>query len=166
MNPRNGVRRVALLMATVSLVSACVPRRGTPERSTAQVERQWTTTLDAALAASGEGRYGDADKTIAEFQAANVGTPLAAEAIYWRALLALHPANRHGSPREAAELLDRYLGTRSPARRREAQALKRIATQLRAAASDTTDEARLRAELAKAQEELELIRKRLAQPRP
>ena len=155
----------AAIMIAIAAIAGCVNRRA-PERSTPQVARQWTTTLDAALAASGDGRYGDADKTIAEFESANAGTSVAAEARYWRALLALHPANRTASARDAVEHLDRYLGTGAPPRKREAQALKRIAMQLRSATSDTTEAVKLRAELAKAQEELELIKKRLAQPRP
>lgn len=154
-----------MVIGALAVAAGCVNRRA-PESSAPQVARQWTTTLDAALAASGDGRYGDADKTIAEFESAHAGTSLAAEALYWRALLALHPANRTASARDAVALLDRYLDTSAPARKREAQALKRIATQLRSATSDTTEAVKLRAELAKAQEELELIRKRLAQPRP
>ena len=157
--------RVTLFMTALAVALGCVNRRAA-ESSAPQLDRQWATTLDAALAASGDGRYGDANKTIAEFESAHAGTAQAAEALYWRALLALHPANRTGSPREAAELLDRYLDTHTPSRKREALALKRIAAQLRAASSDTTEAVKLRAELAKAQEELELIKKRLSQPRP
>ena len=160
------IARIAVAgLLIAAAIAGCVNRRA-PERSDVQLTREWTATLDAALAASGDGRYGDADKTIREFQARNAGSSLAAEALYWRALLALHPANRTGSPREATDLLDRYLATSAPPRKREAQALKRIAAQLRTISPDTSEAVKLRAELAKAQEELELIKKRLAQPRP
>ena len=161
----NRLRRAAVAMSALTITFGCVNLRAR-ETAAPQIDRQWSTTLDAALAASSDGRYGDADKTIAEFESAHAGTAQAAEALYWRALLALHPANRTSSPREAADLLDRYLDTRTPPRKREALALKRIAAQLRAASSDTTEAVKLRAELAKAQEELELIKKRLSQPRP
>ena len=164
MNVRD-IARAVIAIGALTVAAGCVNRR-VPETPAPQLSRQWTTTLDAALAASGDGRYGDADKTIAEFESAHAGTSHAAEALYWRALLALHPANRTASNRDAVELLDRYLGTSAPPRKREAQALRRIAMQLRNATSDTTEAVKLRAELAKAQEELELIKKRLAQPRP
>lgn len=164
MRGAKAVAGVALLLGGM-IGGGCVSRRA-PETSEAQLTRQWTATLDAALAASGDGRYGDADKTIAEFEHQHAGSSLAAEALYWRALLALHPANRNGSPRQASDFLDRYLATRQAPRRREAQALKRIATQLRSVSPDTSEVVKLRGELAKAQEELDLIKKRLAQPRP
>ena len=139
---------------------------------TTSVERRWEITLDAAFRAAGDGRYGDADRTILEFQGANTETSVALEGLYWRALLQLHPANKSGSTKAAIELLDRYIasGDQRP-HYRDATVLRHIASAAASprdsvAVSSAAENERLKAELAKTQEELERIKRRLAQPRP
>jgi hypothetical protein len=118
------------------------------------------------------------------------------DSLYWRALSHLDAANRRGSLDSATVLLDGYLsgGTTQPHRQealvlrqlaRDSRQLARVQSMLqartdsapsRAGASDADvrrrdDEfvkeiQRLKDELAKANEELDRIRKRLAAPKP
>lgn len=162
-----GLRARRLPFLALALLAACIGRPS-PRDPADTLPRRWAVTLDAALGAARDGRYGDADRTIAEFEGANRGSRWASEAVYWRALLMLAPDNRTGSPRQVVELLDRYIGTRGPQPRlREAELLRRIAGQMRdSMLSENAEVEKLKEELAKVQEELERIKKRLAQPRP
>lgn len=119
-------------------------------------------------------------------------TPDETEALYWRAVVNLDPANRAGSLDSAVALLDQYLSSTSRlahpseanalrALARDAQQLGRVQQALRQARTDarqgpeqaaetrSNEEAskevqRLRDELAAARAELERIKKRLSNP--
>jgi hypothetical protein len=130
-----------------------------------------------------DGRYAAADKLLTDFSARYPSAPEASEVAYWRALYKLDPANQAGSAHEAAALLDSYLAGGPTVHRAEAGTLRRLASSLESYSASlssaqkiepakiddkTKDEelARLKDELAKANAELDRIKRRLAQPKP
>jgi hypothetical protein len=161
------------------LVAACGPvnRFRTP----AYVE-EWPIAVRRANLAADSGNYGNAERILAAYAAENPRTREAREILFWRALFKLDPGNTtSGSLTEGLATLDKYLAdTATVAYRSEATVLKRLAitTQvlqakaLTPAVRDTTivktsneaEVAALKAELAKANAELERIKKRLANP--
>lgn len=182
-------RWMARLLAMVALASSvgCITGRGTPVPPA--VNRDWGQTLAQAEVAAGDHRYADADKLLADYSNAFPGTDGAVESAYWRGLIALDPNNRDGSPQVAAALFQTYAnaGGALP-HRREAEILQRVALRLQTPGSTTvavtTTNAQsttspdrsadlkardaeiqhLKDELAKANDELERIKKRLTTP--
>lgn len=140
----------------------------------------------------GAGSYSAADRVLADFVAQYPGTPQALSATLHRALYKADPANQIATAREATAVLDSALATPlDSAGRVDVRALRRVTTALERAATlaasgggssgtstadsnaraddnkSTTEEVqRLRNELAKANAELERIKKRVAQPKP
>jgi hypothetical protein len=180
------VRAARLLVLCVTL-GAC--RSGQVSTGTPQPapRAEWHATLAQASLDVSAGRYAVADRVLMDFTTRNPSSADAAEAMYWRALYKLDPANQSPNPKEAALLLDGYLASFEAPRKAEAAMLRRLATLLetRVAAPNvgggTTlvpkvelppDKAkddeiqRLKDELAKANAELERIKRRLAQPKP
>ena len=152
--------------------------------------RDWDNTLVQAESAAADHRYADADRLLADFAARYPGTPGAVESAYWRGVLAMEPANRDASPQIAAALFETYsrAGGKLP-HQLEAGILHDIAVRLQAAgpsavavATPTTGSStatpsgaadlkakdteiqRLKDELAKANDELERIKRRLTAP--
>ncbi len=174
---------LATAAGVATLLGACTPpsplARLTPTG-------EWATSFQSAQQAVIGGRYADADSILVAFIDGHPGSAQAADAQFWRALYSLDPANRDGSTSAAIAELDRYLeGPPSLPHWREAATLRRVAAQLEtatrlAAAAQTQTAAthvvtvddhskddelqRLRTELAKANEELDRIKKRLAKP--
>ena len=143
----------------------------------------WVGAFVDAQQAAGRGDFARADSLLSTFARAFPASDEAAESQFWRALYRLHPANEHSSPRDAIRALDRYLALGERATRQaEAVLLRHVATRLDslsrsapartadAAATDSTatqeEVAKLRAELRRTTDELERMRRRLAQPRP
>ena len=94
----------------------------------------WANTFIAAHRAAELGDYVRADTLLATYARANPDTPESFEAIYWRGVFALDPANADGSPAMAAGAFDEYLRTpRAQTRRGEALVLRRLAVRLDAA---------------------------------
>jgi hypothetical protein len=168
-----------------ALLSACTTgQQPVSELSPAQNEGA-ATILQAAQEVN-DGRYGVADRILTDYSARYPTSPEGADATYWRALYKLDPANPNAAPRDAIALLDSYLSGLAGTHRTEAQALRRLANAMeaRAVATMTTatptkvdapkpeDKAkdeemqRLKDELAKANAELDRIKRRLAQPKP
>ncbi len=173
------IRRVAPLLAIV--LAACVSGGSAVE--IAPLSRaEFPLLLAQASQEAGAGRFGVADKMLTDFSTKYPASGEAAESNYWRAIYKLDPTNSGGSPHDAVALLDSYVSNPSAAHRSEAMTLRRIASALesRAAATQTSptrtagepagdkgkdDEiARLTTELAKANAELDRIKRRLAQP--
>jgi hypothetical protein len=148
---------------------------------------EWNATFAQASQDASAGRYAVADRVLTDFATRNPSSADAVEAIYWRALYKLDPANQTPSPREAAALLDSYLASFDAPRKAEAVMLRRLATLLETRTASPSvggattlvpkvelpaDKAkddeiqRLKDELAKANAELERIKRRLAQPKP
>jgi hypothetical protein len=169
------------------LLTGCGPLHGgSSSPSPSDVRREWRTVAAQAGQEVRGTRYGIADRILADFVSRYPGTGPASEALYARALYRLDPANPNASPREAVVLLDSALATPdSSLMRTEATALRRVALALEAkptvvtvttpaggAAPKADDKGReeevahLKDELAKANAELERIKRRLAAPKP
>ncbi len=179
--------RAAPLLLAASLLTACLPQPPLTEPAPL-LRSEWTTAQTQAANEVLAGRYGVADKILLDFAVRFPSSPEAIETAYWRALYKLDPANRTASARDAGALFDAYLGAPvASAHRADATALRRVASVLErasevgpAAAGAVTPAAaarpderasneevqRLRDDLAKANAELERIRRRLAQPKP
>lgn len=155
--------------------------------------QDWATTFATAQQASLEGDFGRADSALADFRSRRPESPEAREAAFWRAAINLDPANPHGDRALGVRLLDAYLANGgSWPYGPQARALKaaiaaqdslqqrlesvravtdtvRTAPDDRAAAAkeeETQKELqRLRDELARANAELDLLRRRLTTPR-
>lgn len=157
-------RLATLSVGAILLLTGCVRR---PAESPRDGDGYWQTGLEAALAAASEGRYADAERTLIEAGGEDESTPYGLEVLYWRALFELAPSNRQGSAAKAAQHFDRYLraGARAP-RRHEVAQLRALAIAMRDGTTSAGETEKLKAELAKTQEELERIKRRLAQPRP
>jgi len=178
----------ATLLTVLTLAAlgpaGCVrhPARPTPAAAAAMDPRTtWVRTLPDAQRAAADGRYDEADRLLAGFAQLFPRSQQAGEVHYWRALFKLDPANKDATPQQAVASLDAYLalGDAQP-HRSEALVLRRTAAHMRILADSAAprpstaerDKAReeemqkLRDDLAKAQEELERIRKRLASPKP
>jgi len=182
------VRRIAVLGLVAA--SACVTGRAAPE--TQGPSSDWGATLAQAEAAASQRRYAEADRLLADFASRFPGTEGAVESAYWRGVLALEPGNHDGSPQVAAALLETYIKSSGALPHRlEADILRHLALQLVApstsvasapsstspsstpsGASDKSADLkakdaeiqRLKDELAKANDELERIKKRLTAP--
>lgn len=177
------MRRVRLSAAAAivatAFLGACAVLR--PSTSPVPVEGEWNGVLAQARQETLAMRFGIADHLLSDFATRHPGTLEALEANYHRALFKLDPANPTGSVREAEALLDAYLAVSGPLPlRADVTSLRRIATALErggavassppaagASAAPRDEELqRLRDELAKANAELERIKRRLAQPKP
>lgn len=177
-------RTVRLTLLCLSLGGCATMGGGTPSAMSAQNE--WPTVSAQATQEAQAGRYGVADRLLADFASRYAGTEPAAEAQFWRALYRLDPANQSANPKEAAAMFDGYLASPvAGSRRSEALVLRRVAAALDARPAVVTvttpapaaaakpdnsakdDEiARLKDDLSKANAELERIKRRLAAPKP
>lgn len=176
------VRRVGAVLA-LQLLAACgvfghtsTPRPETDLAATlAQADREVLAT-----------RFGIADKLLSDFAAQHPATAEGSEASFWRALYKLDPANQTASPHDALVLLDAYLASSlTTPHRAAATTLRHIAATFErgpavvtqtvtvpgAPAGAKSDDkskddevARLKEELAKANAELERIKRRVATP--
>lgn len=181
-------------LAILPILGGCAQLRAANAAAPQPMEGQLTETLRQADREAVAMRFGVADRLLADFAAAHLDTPEAVETAFWRAVFKLDTANQTGSRREAIALLDGYLNpSRIVAHRGAALALRHLASVDRtvvvaapptaaapaspapatpatqpSARSDVSAEEvqRLRDELAKANAELERIRKRLSQPNP
>jgi hypothetical protein len=177
-------RVVRLFAGTVVLTACTTGQQRLAQPSPGPMEG--TTTFSQAAQEAVAGRFGVADKILSDYAARYPATSEAADAMYWRALYRLDPANPNASPREAAQLLDGYIATNNGTHKMEAPALRRLAGAIEARAIAALNSAtipkseppkledpskdeelkRVRDELAKANAELERIKRRLAQPKP
>ena len=182
---RSALRRAAVAAALVGIAAGCPVRRpSVPAVPASGLEGP--AALGKAQRAADGGRYVDADRALTTFAEQYAGSPEAAEAMYWRAVLLLDPANKDGSTKAAAQTLDAYLALDSVQHRVEASLLRRMADLVASLAADVQatktapppvpppapalkekDEEilRLRDSLTKTSAELERVRRRLA-PRP
>jgi hypothetical protein len=176
---RRGVGQLCRVMAAFA-VTAC----GTGQTRLADPipagRTEWTPLLLQAAQEAGAGRYGGADKLLGDFAVRYPASAEATEAMYWRALYKLDPANPAGGPKEAGALLDGYIASGADEHRTEVQSLRRVATALETRVATPApvkvevvkpddkarDEeiARLKDELSKATSELDRIKRRLARP--
>lgn len=178
------VRASRIVVVAVALTACSTGQPQLAELSPARSEG--TAVILQASQEASAGRYGVADKLLADYSTKYPTSADAAEAMYWRALYKLDPANQTATPHDAVVLLDSYLATAQSTHRAEAQTLRRVAAALEARAAAVASGAtqpktdppkvddkakdeelqRLKDELAKANAELERIKRRLAQPKP
>lgn len=177
-------RRIAVTLAALAALTACAPPRHAPVPAPAPTAAsEWPATYVIALGAARAGRLDSADHALTAFAQRYPGTTEAREVPYWRALLKLDSTNAAGN-REAVALLQGYLAdTASALHRTEAATLLRLQQALDARATALVaqppaavvradDKARdeemqrLRDDLARANAELERIKRRLARPKP
>jgi hypothetical protein len=180
------VRRTTTCWLLVAI--GCVTGRG--GSLSAVGGRDWGEILAQAEAAATDHRYADADRMLADFAARYPGTQGATESAYWRGVIALEPANRDGSPQIAAALFESYNRSGGAVPHRvEAEILQHLAARLQSGGLATvasaapaisssggagdrsadlkardTEIQRLKDELAKANDELERIKRRLTAP--
>ena len=179
------VASVILVGASLAGCGALLRANRTPMPDPAQLE--WSKIAVQVGEEVQASRYGAADRLLVDFAARYPGSEASAQARVWRALFRLDPANGAASTREALGLIDSALATPMPAgQRADAAALRRLALALDAHPSVVTvttpgatapaaksddkarDEelARVKDELAKANAELERIKRRVAAPKP
>ncbi len=184
---RSAAARAAL--GTLLFAGGCAQLRAANASPPMPMEGQLTETLRQADQAAQQSRFGVADRLLAEFAERFPNTPEAVEAGFWRALFDLDPSNATAAPADALSLLDTYLAAPvTVTHRAAATALRHIAVALdhpptvvtNAQASPRaelkidakSDQSRddeiqkLKSDLAKANAELERIKRRLAQPNP
>ena len=173
-----GRRCAALVVAMTALATAgCgIPQRAlVTSEEPASAASTWPMVLIAAQSDVDQARHADAERRLREFATEYPRSAEAHESTYWRAVFMLDPGNTTATPRDAAALLDRYLGATSPlVHRAEAMVLQRLARSLAAPregaparAPDAARDAELKAlkdELEQTKAELERIRKRVAPP--
>lgn len=175
------------LVAALVLVSSCTRGPAWFQRAPSA-----SSAITRARELASGGRFDDADRLLAQHIAQPPTTAGTAEAHYWRGVINLDPANESGKLDVALASLEAYLASggklehlpeAAALRRlaRNAQQLARVESALQQARADrpraepdakTRDEEalkeiqRLKDELAKANAELERIKKRLAAPKP
>ena len=165
------------ILLAITLSAACaMPGQRRAARNDAAVAAaanaaSWAATLLDAQRDVERGRHVEAERTLREFAERSPNSPEAVDAMYWRAVIMLDPTSRAGSAREAAALLERYVGSDAPlTHRMEALVLQRVAATLASAPTTRpTSDAEVKAlkeELEQTKAELERIRKRLASPPP
>jgi hypothetical protein len=142
---------------------------------------EFAAAIETARQRVDAGDYPAADRILSDYSLKHQGTPEAREISFWRAMYLVDPANRTASIAQGIRALDIYLATDGAIwYRPQAEVLRRTALviqQVRQAQApkvvngrDTVfisreeEVAALRDQLAKANAELERIKKRLANP--
>lgn len=88
----------------------------------------WTTTLREADQMAEEGRFAAADSLLVSFAEENASNQFSREIVFWRALYHLDPRNPAGQREEAGRMLDAYLQSDSVHwYRAEARVLRQLA---------------------------------------
>jgi hypothetical protein len=180
-----------LTLCGLLLADGCTPFLRANASPPAPAEGRLSATLQQAEREALALRFGVADRLLAEFAEQHPGAPESVEVGFWRALFKLDPANQTGGPRDAIALFDAYLAApQTVAHRGAATSLRRVAlvldrppTVVAASAapgpvaptakaepkpdqSNADEVQRLKEELAKANAELERIKRRVAPPNP
>ena len=142
---------------------------------------EFAAAIEASRQKVDAGDYVAADRILADYSLAHQGTAEAREISFWRAMYIVDPANRTASIAQGIRALDIYLATDGTIwYRPQAEVLKRTALVIQMVRQaqmpkqvngrDTVfisreeEVAALRDQLAKANAELERIKKRLANP--
>ena len=175
--------RLLILAAGSLLLSGCAMQ--TAARTTGCVcppeAGSWTAALRTADSLATAGMHAAADSVLADFAGRHPGTQASRETAFWRAFYRLDPQNPEGRRTEALAALDSYVQADSVWwYRAEARMLRQLAAipaapngaaatrdpaELTAAEKDREIRA-LRERVARLNDELERIRRRLAAPTP
>lgn len=170
--------RKAAWIAIASITIACAKP---PAEVAPPPAAEFAATIESARQKVDAGDYVAADRILADYSLRHQGTAEAREISFWRAMYIVDPANRTASIAQGIRALDIYLATDGAIwYRPQAEVLRRTALviqQVRQAqmpkqvnGRDTVfisreeEVAALRDQLAKANAELERIKKRLANP--
>jgi hypothetical protein len=170
---------IAVAVTVVSLAAACSQQQlGAPPPTPAA---EFGGAVQAAQRKAEEGDYLGADRILADYALRNQGTVEAREISFWRAMYMVDPQNRMASIAQGIRALDIYLaGEGALWYRPQAEVLRRTALVVQSVRQapaarqvngrDTVfisreeEIASLRDQLARANAELERIKKRLANP--
>lgn len=167
----------ASLLCLALLLAGC---RGQAAKTPTPVDA-YALTLAAADKRVEAGDYAGADRILADFALKSKGTTEATEVAFWRAVYMVDPSNKTASLAEGIRALEIYLSSPGVHQYRpQAQVLRRTAQSFQAlrqaqapprvVGRDTVfvtreeEIAELRDQLAKANAELERIKKRLGNP--
>lgn len=172
-------RHAAIVLAVIA-AAACSSKPKPPQAPAPALA--YAAVLKAADERVREGDHAGADRILADFAIKSTGTEEATEISFWRALYMVDPANKRTSIPEGIRALDIYLSTpgtrwyraQAEVLRRTAQSVQALRTsaqaQPRIVGRDTVfisreeEIAALKDQLARANAELDRIRKRLANP--
>ena len=167
-----------VLFGIALLVGGCAKPPASPPTSPAM---EFANAIEAARQRVDSGDYPAADRILAEYALRHPGTPEAREIPFWRAMYIVDPQNRTASIAQGIRALDLYLASdgaiwyrpQAEVLRRTAlviQSIRQAQTPRQVNGRDTVfvtreeEIAALRDQLAKANAELERIKKRLANP--
>lgn len=170
-----------IAVASLILFSACSSPQQQAGKPPVPASEAYINALASADKRVEQGDYSGADRILSDFSLKARGTPEATEIAFWRALYMVDPKNPTSSMAEGVRALDIYLTTEGAKNYRgEALVLKRTAQTVLALRServnarvtgrDTVFVTRedeilaLKDQLAKANAELDRIKKRLANP--
>jgi hypothetical protein len=171
------IRRALIALAFVVAACARPPATGRPPT----VAAEFAAAIEGARQHVDSGDYAGADKILADYSLRHEGTAEAREVSFWRAMYIVDPANRTSSIAQGIRALDIYLATDGAIwYRPQAEVLRRTALVIQSVRQaqaprqvngrDTVfisreeEIAALRDQLAKANAELDRIKKRLANP--
>lgn len=174
---RKSLRNTISLLAFIAIACSKGPAASAPTPVT-----PFNAAVMSAERRAEAGDYAGADRILSDFAVKAKGSPEATEIAFWRALYMVDPNNKNTSMADGVKALDIYINTTSAKNyKAEALVLKRTAQSVlalraaqaapRLAGRDTVfvtreDEiASLKDQLAKANAELERIKKRLADPK-
>lgn len=175
------IKRIAFLIAAASIVAAC--SQGSKAADPPRPDDGFAAAVAAADRRVEAGDYAGADRILADYALKNKSTENGMEIAFFRALYMVDPNNKNASMAEGVRALDIYLNTSHTKRYRpEALVLRRTAQSVlalrsnaalttRSSKSDTVyvsreaEIAELKDQLAKANAELDRIKKRLANPK-
>ena len=165
---------IAVVLAAAACASPPAPVTPTPAVEFAAVIEQARQKVEA-------GDYPAADRILSDYALRHQGSQEAREVSFWRAMYIVDPANRTASVEQGIKAIDIYLASEGAIwYRPQAEVLRRTALVLQSVRQapvpkqvngrDTVfisreeETAALRDQLAKANAELDLIKKRLANP--
>lgn len=169
-----------MALAAAMTIAAC--SSGAPAGRPPAPAKAYAEVLAAAEERVKDGDHAGADRILSDFALRSPGTDEATEISFWRALYMVDPANKRTSIPEGIRALDIYLSTpgtrwyrtQAEVLRRTAQSVQALRNsaqaQPRVVGRDTVfisreeEIASLRDQLARANAELDRIRKRLANP--
>ena len=175
------IKRIGFLIAAAFVTGACSQGSKVPQ-APAPVDA-FGAAVSAADKRVEAGDYAGADRILSDYALKNKGTEDGMEIAFFRALYMVDPNNKNASMSEGVRALDIYLNTSHAKRyRTEALVLRRTAQSVlalrsnallttRTNKSDTVyvsreaEIAELKDQLAKANAELDRIKKRLANPK-
>lgn len=166
------------LIAIALIVAACAKA---PPVVVPAPAAEFANAIEAARLKVDSGDYPGADRILADYALRHQGTAEAREISFWRAMYIVDPANRTASIAQGIRALDIYLATEGAIwYRPQAEVLRRTALVIQSVRQaqvprqvngrDTVfisreeEIAAMRDQLAKANAELERIKKRLANP--